>query len=109
MNPYESSTSEREEVPKIQPVVRGKQCASCGSTNTAENTVLRARPSIIFFLFFGWLYLLIRGAFAMRNAECKDCGFVTRYKSHGSYLALSLLILVVILLLLAFVAPSGNA
>ncbi len=108
MNPYQSATGSTKEAPHIQPAIRGKECCSCGSTNTSEYSLLRARPSIIFFLFFGWLYLLIRGAFAMRKAECRDCRVVTHYKSAGSYLALFFLILVVLLLLLSLLAPSGN-
>lgn len=81
--------------------IKGPACFSCGSVNTTRDATLRSRPSIIAVIFFGWLFLLIRGAFAMRESRCRDCGDVTRYKSVGSWIALCVLIFLVLIIALA--------
>jgi hypothetical protein len=68
----------------------------------------RSRPNILFVIFFGWLFLLIRGAFAIRTDVCRDCGKVTRYKSAGSWVALAILMLLV-LVVIAMISGDGSA
>ena len=55
-----------------------------------------SRPNILFVLFFGWFFLLIREAFAMRTDRCRDCGNLRRYKSDGSWFALAVLVLILV-------------
>ena len=76
----------------VDPPLCGKPCPACGSTNTMTGVLFRSRPSVLFVIFFGWVFLLIRGAFAMRTEQCRDCGATRRYKSSGSWVALAVLI-----------------
>lgn len=69
-------------------VLVGPPCPSCGSTNTTSDSVLRSRPNLLAVMLFGWIFMLARGAFAMRNSLCMDCGETHRYKSLGSWIAL---------------------
>jgi len=80
---------------------RGKPCPVCGSTNVRRADVLRARPSILYVLLFGWIFLLIRGALSMRSEECRDCNAIHRYKSAGSWVALAVLVFLVLCVVLA--------
>lgn len=82
----------------------GLPCAKCGSRNTAPETALRARPSIIAFLLFSWLLFLIRAAFIPRTDTCRDCGAQARYRTPGNNLALAALILLVLLIALSWLA-----
>jgi hypothetical protein len=94
MNPYD--TPKQESGPsETSPYVRGGQCPACGSANTGRDELARRKPSVLYFILFGWLALLIHGAFAKRTDRCRDCGAVHRYKTAGSWLALAVLILVV--------------
>ena len=85
----------------------GPPCQSCGSANTSVDSVLRPSPSILVILLFGWIVLLIRGAFAMRSSVCRDCGNVNRYKSVGSWIALVILVGIVALITAAFFVDPG--
>jgi hypothetical protein len=75
---------------------KGRPCTVCGSTNTGRDFLSQPRPSILFVMFFGWIFLLIRGAFSHRTDHCKDCGAFNRYKSNGSLFALAVLIVLVL-------------
>jgi hypothetical protein len=99
MNPYKTPDNAAEGQSTAEPAVPGRPCLSCGSSNTARSTVLRNRPSIFFVILFGWLFLLIRGAFARRSNVCRDCGAANSYKSAGSWLAMGVLIILVLLIL----------
>ena len=79
----------------------------CGGTNTHPETALKTKPSIIAVIFFGWLFLLIRAAFAKRTELCHDCGTTWRYKTAGSWLALTALLLLALLLTLGLLV-DGN-
>lgn len=81
----------------------GPACKSCGSRNTTRDSVLRKKPSVLAVIFFGWVFLLIRGAFAMRTSTCLDCGERHRYKSVGSWIALSLVLGFVVLIAAAII------
>lgn len=72
---------------------RGRPCRACGSARTTRDSSLRPRPSVWFVIFFGWVFLLVRGACARRAETCLDCGTVSRYKSVGSWVALAVLLL----------------
>lgn len=54
---------------------------------------------MLFTLMFGWLFLLARKAFAVQADQCVDCGTVNRYKTTGSWVAIAVLILLVMLVL----------
>jgi hypothetical protein len=71
----------------------GNPCMPCGSANTGSEFALRSKPSILMTICFGWLFLLIRGAFSKRTDRCRDCGAIHRYKSAGSWVALAVLVL----------------
>jgi len=43
-------------------------------------------------MFFGWIFLLIRGAFSVRTSQCGDCESIEKYKTLGSRIALLVLI-----------------
>lgn len=74
----------------------GKRCPACGGENIRRDDLLKCRPSVLWVLLFGWIFLLIRGAFALRTARCGDCGRDFRYKSVGSWIALCVLIFIVL-------------
>jgi hypothetical protein len=101
MNPYETPIAKSEDNPQGTILALGRPCSACGSQNTTKDSILRSRPSILFVLLFGWLFLLIRGAFAMRTSQCRDCGEVSRYKSAGSWVAMGILIILSLLVVLA--------
>jgi ribosomal protein L37E len=101
-NPYEPPVSDTvpftvKRIPIERPSLplRGKICSACGSGNTADSFVLRSKPSLLFALFFGWLFILIRSAFSVRTAYCRDCGAATRYRTGGSKISIVILLLIV--------------
>ena len=108
MNPYDTPLGDSEDNPNSPALYRGRPCPACGSQNTSRDSVLRSRPSILFVIFFGWAFLLIRGAFATRVSQCRDCGESNRYKSAGSWLAMACLITLVLLIALAIIASSAG-
>ena len=93
-NPYQTpqDSSDADTVNAVE-APQGLPCKECGSTNTTTDSVLRSKPSVIAVIFFGWLFLLIRGAFAMRTSCCRECGKTRRYKSLGSWIALWIVLL----------------
>ena len=93
-SPYETPESQSE--PPRNSGAVGRPCPSCGSVNTGRDMLSRSRPNILFVIFFGWVFLLIRGAFAIRTDHCRDCGGVNRYKSIGSWIALVVLIFLIL-------------
>lgn len=72
-------------------------CPSCGSTNTTIDRFSRKGPDIVILLLFGWFFLLVGFAFSKRTDVCRDCGELNRYKSKGSWIALMVLLLLVVL------------
>lgn len=70
--------------------------------------VLRSRPSILFVLFFGWPFLLIRGAFTRRAFHCRECGEVSRYRSAGSWVAMVFLIILSLIIVLAYFGADSQ-
>jgi uncharacterized protein (DUF983 family) len=96
MDPYEAPKTQPPEPTREAGKAGGRRCPKCGSTNTVRDFVLRPKPSIVLVIFFGWIFLLIRGAFAMQIDECGDCGARNRYKSVGSWVALAVLIFLTI-------------
>jgi hypothetical protein len=107
MNPYDTPLANSEENLGSVNFVSGRPCRACGSANTNGDSALRSRPSILFVVFLGWVFLLIRGAFTMRISQCRDCGEVSRYKSTGSWFAMGLLIALILLVMLSIVG-GGN-
>ena len=93
-NPYQTpqDSGDADTVNAVE-APQGLPCKECGSTNTTTDSVLRSKPSVIAVIFFGWLFLLIRGAFAMRTSCCRECGKTRRYKSLGSWIALWIVLL----------------
>jgi hypothetical protein len=106
MNPYESPGNESQKISSSPTIAAGRNCSSCGSSNTTRDRFARTRPSIIAFLLFGWVFLLIKGAFAMRADLCRDCGELNRYKSIGSWIAMAVLVLLVLLVIVGMVVEK---
>ena len=96
MDSYEALNVEALSSPSEVKKVCGRRCSECGSNNTIQDSVLRPKPSILMVILFGWAFLLIRGALAMRTNHCHDCGCNERYKSTGSRIALVILIFLII-------------
>ena len=107
MNPYETPQNPSEDTPVEVAQLLGKMCCACGSHNTGRDCLSDSRPNIVFVIFFGWLFLLIRGAFAVRTDVCRNCGEVNRYKSAGSWVALSILTLLVLAVIAAIVGNNS--
>jgi len=104
-DPYEppkAGAGETEPVYK-EHVLTGPPCPECGSANTSIDSVLRPRPNIIAVIFFGWVFLLIRGALAIRKSICLDCDGIHRYKSTGSWIALGIVILIALSIVMAII------
>ncbi len=85
---------------------RGVPCLECGSENTTRDSVLRGRSNVLWVILFGWIVLLIRGAFAKRISVCRDCGATRRYKSAGSWMAMVVLALLVLLVVMVILDPA---
>ncbi len=84
--------------------LQGRICSACGSRNTVDSSVLRSRPSLLFVLFFGWLFLLIRSAFTVLTVHCRDCQVATRHRATGSKISIVILLLLVFLLIRSIVS-----
>ncbi len=106
MDPYQPPRQQSYDVPlqgkrdsSSSPVAAGggRPCPSCGSKNTTKDTLSSVRPNLLFVIFGGWFFLLVRGAFAMRADLCRDCGQVNRYKSPGSKVTAAVLIFLLLL------------
>jgi uncharacterized protein (DUF983 family) len=95
MNPYETSRQESDARVEV-PYRRGGKCPTCGSGNVGRDELSRTKPSVLYFIFFGWVALLLHAAFAKRADRCRDCGAVHRYKTPGSWIALAVLIFLVV-------------
>ncbi len=67
-------------------------CKKCGSTNTKNIKSLYYRPNGIYFLIFGWFYILARIAFTKKIIVCNDCGIENSFKTIGSWIAMATLI-----------------
>lgn len=111
INPYDTPQADRGG-PPVAPVsatiIKGRPCTACGSVNTGRDLLTHTRPNLLYVLLFGWIFLLIRGAFAMRTDRCRDCGTLNRYKSAGSWLALIFLILIALQIAVALVYGDLN-
>ncbi len=107
MNPYETNHLPSEKAQAKLPVsIRsqslrsGRPCPYCKSLKTHKDGFLHARPSLLYVIFFGWLFLLIRAAFTRRIDRCEDCGETNSYYSMGSRLALVCLVIIVLMIIL---------
>lgn len=80
----------------------GLPCVHCGSRDTTSDSLLNTRPNIFYFIIFGWFFILIRAAFSRHTYFCQDCGKSFAQKTVGSYVALTLLILLVLMIALSF-------
>ena len=101
MNPYQSPEPAKldKQTGTLKSTLElGPPCPSCGSVNTSKDSVLRSSPSILAVIFFGWIFMLARGAFAMRSSTCRDCGEMNRYKSGGSWAALVVFVSLILLI-----------
>jgi hypothetical protein len=65
--------------------------------NTRQDKLSSRRLNILLFFLFGWLFLLIGAAFTKRADFCADYGEVSRYRTKGSWIAMVILILLVLL------------
>lgn len=106
MNPYESSPAPSEGPPQPAGQGSGRPCPDCGGTTMRKDYLSSTRPSVLYFLLFGWLFLLIRAAFSKRRDVCADCGATTRYKTMGSILAMVALLTLVILTVISALAST---
>ena len=88
----------------ISDVKVGRRCEKCGSTNTSAEEALRSKPSVLAFLLFGWVFLLIRSAFSKQREYCHDCGAVRVYKTMGSKFAMVFLLLLALLFAINYLA-----
>jgi len=57
-------------------------------------------------MFFGWIYLLLRAAFGKKTLVCSDCGAITSYRGAANWLALTLIVVLIGVVLVAFIQPS---
>lgn len=97
MDPYKAPSSTSPDLP-----ARGKPCLDCGSTNTGSDRTLQPRPSVISVIFFGWVAILARLAFSKKTEACRDCGASHGYRTAANNIALSILIVIVLLIVLAY-------
>lgn len=86
----------------------GRECENCGSTNTGADTALRSRPSVIAFVLFGWLFLLIRTAFKPKTETCRDCGSSVSFRTPGNNIAMALLIIIVVVTAISVLAEMNK-
>lgn len=100
MNPYKTPEAASDGQSTEITLTPGRPCLACGSSNTARSRVFRRSPNILLFLLFGWLFLLVRGAFAKRTEICSDCGAANSYKSAGSWIAMVILMILTLLVIL---------
>jgi hypothetical protein len=107
MNPYQPPNSTIQNPDAPQDDNPGRPCLACGSTNTGSQDFARPRPNLLLVLLFGWIVLLIRGAFAVTTERCRDCGATRRYKSIGSWIALAVLLTIIaVIALVVFSEPE---
>lgn len=108
MNPYQPPSTPAPEQKKDAPpapetdISVARRCEKCGSTNVSGDEALRSKPSVLAFLLFGWVFLLIRTAFSKRREQCYDCGALRIYKTTGSKLAMAFLLLLVFLFAISY-------
>ena len=100
MNPYKAPEADADGQFPEMAQVPGRPCLACGSSNTGRSRVFRNSPNILLFLLFGWLFLLIRGAFAKRTEICSDCGAANSFKSAGSWVAMVILMILMLIVIL---------
>lgn len=91
------------EVPEMK-----RTCKTCNSENVSTENLSKPGPSLFYTLLFGWLFLLCRLAFVSRRGICRDCGATIRYRTIGSYVALALVILLVLLLAWGLIIELQN-
>ena len=103
MDPYKSPEAETQSTSTAKINSDTFTCGKCGSKNIEMHEPYSNRPNLIIFIVFGWLYLLIRLAFLKKTIVCVDCGEKSTYKSVGSWIAMGVLILLILLIL-----TSGN-
>ena len=106
MNPYETPIILSKAETASPTSARGKPCPFCGSANTTRDRFANTRPNLVYVMLFGWVLLLIQGAFAKRTDLCRDCGELNRYKSSGSWLAMVVLLALVLLVIIGFLAET---
>lgn len=99
MDPYQAPQSIAESKNGSSP-----PCLHCGSLDTTNDQLLNTRPNIFYVIIFGWFVILIRAAFTRRSYFCQGCGNSFTRKTSGSYVALALLIILVLIIALSFFA-----
>lgn len=85
-----------------------RTCATCNSEDVSTENLSRPGPSLFYTVLFGWLFLLCRLAFVPRRGICRDCGAPFRYRTIGSYLAMALVILLVLLVAWGLIVEIQN-
>ena len=85
-------------------ILTGPPCPECGSLNTSIDSVLRSRPNILAVIMFGWFFLVVRGAFSTRKSVCLECGSIHRYKSAGSWVALVMVVIMILLIVAGYLS-----
>jgi hypothetical protein len=93
----------------IMPLSRRQNCESCGSANIHRENLAQPGPSLVYTLLFGWFFLLLRLAFIPRSGICRDCGKSYRYRTAGSYVAMILVTLLVLLAVLGLLFSLSEA
>jgi F0F1-type ATP synthase assembly protein I len=83
--------------------MKSPQCPKCGSANTSSQDLSSSSPSWFYTFLIGWTYLLPRMAFVPRAWICPACGERFRRRTVGSYIALSVLVTLVLLIIIASV------
>ena len=88
--------------------MKSPQCPKCGSADTYGQGVLTPGPSLFYTILLDWLYLLARAAFARKSWTCRHCGARFRHRTLGSYIALLILALLLILIIIAGFQPASS-
>lgn len=112
MNPFKppKSDSAGTESETPGPANLGHACSECGSTNTANESALKTKPSLIAVILFGWVFILLRAALGKKSEVCRDCGAMTSFRTAGNYIALAIVVLLTFMIVVAIIAgedPTG--
>ena len=104
MNPYAPPTTSLdtgEPSPK-----EGRLCIQCGARNGVDVAVLSPRPSVLWVLLFAWPFLWVRLALKRKTVVCSECGDQSHSKTVGSWIALGLLVLTILVVVASYFGDS---
>jgi len=60
--------------------------------------------SLLAFLLFGWIYMMVYNAFVVPAFECSECGHMWKRRTAGSWLCLILLLFLVFAFVVLLIA-----